>query len=119
MFVLFLLAATSILFVLNMFRVRDLFSKIRLIQKMIVTLLLINIIAYIYLSFNAWGQYWHFEPGEIFRTLLFIVVILTTIKFTASSQKTVLCKVLFFLQAATAILFAMVPYFRTSCRLIY
>jgi ABC-type transport system involved in cytochrome c biogenesis permease subunit len=119
MFVLFLLAATSILFLLNVFRMRDLFSKIRLIQKMIVTLLLINIIAYIYLSFNAWGKYWDFDPNEIFRLILFIVVLPTTIKFTASSQKGVLCKVLFSLQAAATILLAMVPYFRTSCRLIY
>ena len=119
MLVLFLATVTSVLFLLNIFWGRDLFSKICLVQKMIVTLLLINIVAYVYLSYNAWGQYWFFDPLESFRLLLFIIVIPTTVKFTASLQKALLCKVLFSLQAAAAILLAMVPYFRTSCRLIY
>jgi hypothetical protein len=119
MLVLFLATVTSVLFLLSIFWGRDLFSKICLVQRMIVALLLINIVAYAYLSYNAWEQYWFFEPLETFRLLLFVFVILTTVKFTASSQKTLLCKVLFSLQTTAAILFAMVPYFRTSCRLIY
>lgn len=119
MFVLFLATVIAALFLLNLFWGRDLFRKICLVQKMIVTLLLINIVAYVYLSYNAWGQYWFFDPLESFRLLLFVIVIPTTVKFTASLQKTLLCKVLFSLQTVAAVLFAMVPYFRTSCRLIY